>query len=203
MTVVLVVVVAALLWVGAMWWKAFSDGRAANERDQALTDAHQAAIYISTFDTLDLETTFSNIESVITGDEFAAEMAEARRTLETEAPTGGAITADVTDIALVSFDPGADTAVAVAVLNRTTTGPEGAFVTQRVMMEMQLTKVEDRWRVSNSTQVGPPALVRMSEGAEAELPNVDIPEADIPEEEDPAVDSPDESGTDEPDNAGE
>ncbi|MCW4351935.1 hypothetical protein ONR57_01300 [Hoyosella sp. YIM 151337] len=180
--VLFVVALAALLWVGWAWWKAIDHSRTASARDALLGDARQAAVYLNAFDTNDLETTFANIESVITGEQLRAEMEEARAQLETDSPTGGRISADVSDLAIVDFEPGSDEAVAVAVVLRTTSGPTGQSVTQRVMMQMQLLRVDGSWKVAQSDQVGTAALVAEHGGQEGlpELPGELAPDGDAP-----------------------
>ncbi|MBB3037675.1 hypothetical protein [Hoyosella altamirensis] len=186
-----VLAIIALGWVGFAWWKALDQAGVSSERDRLLGEARQAAVYLNSFDTNDLDATFGNIESVITGEQLRAEMEEARNQLESDAPSGGRINADVTDIAIVNFDPDSDEALAIAVVLRTTAGPTGQSVTQRVMMEMQLARVDGSWKVSASTQVGTPALVAESPGADGELPPELMPEgAELPLEELPTGETP-------------
>lgn len=188
----LVVALVALGWVVWAWWNVLDQNRTASARDSLISEARQAAVYLNSFDTNDLDTTFANIESVITGEQLRAEMEEAREQLEAQPPTGGRISADVTDLALADFSAGSDEAVAIAVVLRTTAGPTGESVTQRVMMQMHMLREDGSWKVTQSDQVGSPVLVSDVPGAAdlPELPGELAPEDVAPEEGAPADDVP-------------
>jgi Mce-associated membrane protein len=144
----------AATWFSVAWLVAKFSNPSSDVREDLMTDAGQAAIALNSFDTNDLEATFSKIEESITGEALTAEMAEARKSMESQPPSGGTMTAELTDSAISSLDLDSDKADVIAVLVRTTTGTSGETLKDRVMMLMHLTQVDGKWKVEEVTSYG-------------------------------------------------
>ncbi|AQA21571.1 putative mce associated protein Mas4A [Rhodococcus sp. MTM3W5.2] len=160
----------AAVWFGFGWGHAlFSDKPAAAARDDALTGARQAAINLNTVDSGNLDQTFANMESSITGDEMLNALAETKDQMaEQVKQTGAKSEAHVLDAALTAMSRDEGTANSLVVLTTTTTWPNKPTSKVKITMRIGLTDVDGVWKASKVENVGQP--LAMDPGTPAPAP---------------------------------
>ncbi|TJZ79772.1 hypothetical protein FCG67_08455 [Rhodococcus oryzae] len=170
MSVLAIGALVAAVWFGFGWGHAlFSDKPAAAARDDALTGARQAAINLNTVDSGNLDQTFANMESSITGDEMLGALAETKDQMaEQVKQTGAKSEAHVLDAALTAMSRDEGTANSLVVLTTTTTWPNKPTSKVKVTMRIGLTDVDGVWKASKVENVGQP--LAMDPGTPAPLP---------------------------------
>lgn len=196
-TVVLVGALVVAVWFGVGWARAaFVEKPRADARESALADARQAAINLNSFDAADLDRSFADIQSSITGD--LTEDLDATRDQLTQQTqqTGARSTAEVLGATLTSLNSDDGSADALVVLATTTTWPDQSSRKVRVTMRLTMTEGDDGvWRASKSVNLGN-ATVLDQTAAPADpnaAPPAD-PNAPAPADPDAAVPTPDGSG---------
>lgn len=154
-------------WFGYGWAHALVvDKPAAAARDDALVGARQAAINLNTVDSANLDQTFANMESSITGDEMVASLNETRDQMaEQVRQTGAKSEAQIIDAALTDFSRDEGGATSLVVLSTTTTWPNQQPKKVKVTMRIGLTEVDGQWKASRVENVGAP--LAMDAGAVA------------------------------------
>lgn len=177
-------------WFGYGWVNALASERpAAAARDDALTGARQAAINLNTVDSANLDQTFANMESSITGDEMLGSLNETRDEMSEQVEqTGAKSEAQIIDAALTEFSRDDGTATSLVVLATTTTWPNQPPKKVKVTMRIGLTEVDGGWKASRVENVGAP--LAMDAGAAAPTPPP-APEQPTPGQPAPEVPAPD------------
>ncbi|MGW0176950.1 hypothetical protein ACWDUM_24265 [Rhodococcus sp. NPDC003322] len=175
-------------WFGYGWAHALlSDKPAAEARDDALTGARQAAINLNTVDSANLDQTFANMESSITGDEMVGALNETKDQMaEQVRQTGAKSEAQVVDAALTDFGRDEGTATSLVVLTTTTTWPDQPPKKVKVTMRIGLTEVDGVWKASRVENVGAP--LAMDAGTAEPAPVAPAPEAPAPAPDDASGD---------------
>jgi Mce-associated membrane protein len=173
----------AAVWFGFGWGHAlFSDKPAAAARDDALTGARQAAINLNTVDSGNLDQTFANMESSITGDEMLGALAETKDQMaEQVKQTGAKSEAHVLDAALTAMSRDEGTANSLVVLTTTTTWPNKPTSKVKVTMRIGLTDVDGIWKASKVENVGQPLAMDPGTPAPAPAPAPEGAPAPAPE----------------------
>lgn len=152
--IVVLAAVAGYLVYG--WVQALGETRVVDTRDAALSGARQAAVNLNSVDPNNLDETFANIASSITGDELTAGLDESRGQFEEMfSGSGVTVTAGVHRAGLSSFNYDEHTAEALVVLDVQTVRPElvePAVTRLTVTLDMQ--EVDGSWRASQIAQLG-------------------------------------------------
>ncbi|QBJ95653.1 mammalian cell entry protein [Rhodococcus sp. ABRD24] len=164
-TVAVSVLLAAALvaagWFGYGWaHAALVEKPAADTREAALADARQAAINLNSFDAGNLDESFADIESSVTGslvDDLNATRAQlAQQTKD----TGAVSRAEVLGATLTSLNIDDGAADALVVLATTTTWPNQSSSKVRVTMRMTMEEGENGvWRAATATNLGSPSVL--------------------------------------------
>ncbi|MDH6680949.1 Mce-associated membrane protein [Rhodococcus sp. LBL1] len=154
--VLLVCAVVAAGWFGVGWARAaFVEKPKADARESALSDARQAAINLNSFDAGDLDQSFSNIESSITGGLVDDLNSTKDQLAQQTKQTGAGSTAEVLGATLTSLNTDDGTADALVVLATTTTWPDQSSRKVRVTMRLTMDEGDDGvWRASKSVNLG-------------------------------------------------
>jgi Mce-associated membrane protein len=171
-SVVAVVALGFAVWFGYGWGHAlFSEKPAAAARDDALTGARQAAINLNTVDSANLDQTFADMESSITGDEMLTSLHETKGQMaEQVKQTGAKSEAQIVDAALTDFSRDEGTATSLVVLTTTTTWPNRPANKVKVTMRLGLTEVDGVWKASKVENVGAPLAMDPGTAAPAPAP---------------------------------
>ncbi|MFD4294265.1 hypothetical protein ACFWPA_07550 [Rhodococcus sp. NPDC058505] len=179
-SVLAVAALAAAAWFGYGWVRALVvDKQVAAARDDALTGARQAAINLNTVDSANLDQTFANMESSITGDEMVNSLNETRDQMtEQVRQTGAKSEAQIIDAALTDFARDEGTATSLVILSTTTTWPDQPPRKVKVTMRIGLTETDGEWKASRVENVGAP--LAMDAGAAPPAPVPDVPAPEVP-----------------------
>ncbi len=122
--VLLVGALAAAVWFGYGWaHAALSEKPAAEARESALADARQAAINLNSFDAANLDKSFSDIESSITGALVDDLNATRDQLAQQTQQTGARSQSEVLGASLTSLNTDDGTADAIVVLATDTSWP--------------------------------------------------------------------------------
>lgn len=166
---VVVLLVAALgvaIYFGYGWGHALIvDKAAATAREEALSGARQAAVNLSSFDSADLDRSFSDIESSITGDTLKKDLEDTKAQITEQLKQTKAKTeATVVDAALTDFSEDQGTGQALVVLSSSTSWPDQP--TRKVMSTVRITveKVDGIWKASKMENVGAPIAEDLGPG---------------------------------------
>ncbi|WFR73821.1 mammalian cell entry protein [Prescottella defluvii] len=159
--VLLVGAVVAAGWFGVGWARAaFVEKPKADARESALSDARQAAINLNSFDADNLDQSFSNIESSITGGLVDDLNSTKDQLAQQTKQTGARSTAEVLGATLTSLNTDDGTADALVVLATTTTWPDQSSRKVRVTMRLTMDEGDDGvWRASKSVNLGNAAVL--------------------------------------------
>lgn len=146
----LAAVVAAAVFGGIWIYRASAVQPKADDRDQALIDARQAAINLNTVDSAHMDKTIADILSSSTG-ALADNFKQSKDQLEkvTEA-RGVSTSAKVSDAVITSFDHDAGTAQAMAFVVQTQTTKDQQPQIIRIGMHLNMQKVGDTWKASDA-----------------------------------------------------
>ncbi|RVW01521.1 mammalian cell entry protein [Rhodococcus spongiicola] len=143
-------------WFGA----AFVEKPKADARESALSDARQAAINLNSYDSANLDQSFDNIESSITGDLTDYVTATRDQYTQQIEQTGARTMAEVLGATLTSLDTDDGTADALVVLATTTTWPDQFSETWRKTMRLTMDEGDDGvWKVSEWVNLGNDVLL--------------------------------------------
>lgn len=165
----------AAVWFGYGWARAaLSERPAAEARESALADARQAAVNLNSFDAQNLDTSFADIESSITGG--LVDDLEATRdqlTQQTE-QTGARSESEVLGASLTSLNTDDGIADAIVVLATTTSWPDETSRKVRVTMRLTMEEGDDGvWRASKSVNLGNASVLEESPALSAPAPDPD------------------------------
>ncbi|WP_070380874.1 hypothetical protein [Rhodococcus sp. WMMA185] len=155
MTVLVVIAVVAAGWFGVGWSRAlFVDKPIAAARDSALTGAQQAAINLNTVDSADIEGSFENMRSSITGEKMNQDLQATIDGLTDQMRESGASSrAELIHGTLTELNTDDGTAKALVVVAVTTTWPD-RFNRVKVTMRLDVEDVDGVWRASSVEPVG-------------------------------------------------
>ncbi|MGV9865223.1 hypothetical protein [Rhodococcus koreensis] len=155
MTALVVIAVVAAGWFGFGWARAlFVDKPIADARDSALTGAQQAAINLNSVDSADLEGSFENMKSSITGDKMNQDLqATVDGFTDQMRQSGAASKAELIQGTLTELSTDESTAKALVVVAVTTTWPD-RFDKAKVTMRMDVQDVDGVWKASSVEPVG-------------------------------------------------
>ena len=141
----LLIALAAAGWFGFGWaHAAFVEKPRAHAREEALDAAQNAALNISTFDLADLDASFRNIESSVTGklkDEYVENKEALKTAIEYAMRTPH------------SPARNEETAKALVVLHQSTTRLNQPALLDRVTMTIQLETVDGVWKAAEATRL--------------------------------------------------
>ncbi|MFE5706462.1 hypothetical protein CJ179_20000 [Rhodococcus sp. ACS1] len=155
MTALVVIAVVAAGWFGFGWARAlFVDKPIADARDSALTGAQQAAINLNSVDSADLDGSFENMKSSITGDKMNQDLqATVDGFTDQMRQSGAASKAELIQGTLTELNTDDGTAKALVVVAVTTTWPD-RFDKAKVTMRMDVQDVDGVWKASSVEPVG-------------------------------------------------
>ncbi|MGF7119788.1 mammalian cell entry protein [Rhodococcus sp. BE178] len=158
--VLLVGALAAAIFFGIGWAKAASGRSTADERDTALSDARQAAVNLNSYDAADMEKSFADLESSITGS-LMDDLAKTREDMSTAAAASGAKSEGrVLRAALTSLNVDDGTADAMLVVETSTAMPNlETPVKRQITMRMSLVRDGDTWKASDAGNLGEPVVI--------------------------------------------
>lgn len=153
-----VVALAAAVYFGIGWGKAlFVDKAAASTREDALSGARQAAVNLSSFDSANLDKSFADIESSITGDTLKKDLDDTKGQITDQLKQSKAKTeATVLDAALTEFDKGQGSGQALVVLSSSTTWPDKPARKDKTTVRITLEDVDGSWKASKMESIGVP-----------------------------------------------
>ncbi|MDG3009164.1 hypothetical protein G4X40_03260 [Rhodococcus sp. D2-41] len=146
----LAAVVAAAVYGGIWIYNASAVKSKADDRDQALIDARQAAINLNTVDSAHMDKTIADILSSSTGaleDNFKQSKDQLEKVTEAR---GVSTSAKVSDAVITSFDHDAGTAEAMAFVVQTQTSKDQQPKIVRIGMHLTMKKVGDTWKASDA-----------------------------------------------------
>ncbi|WP_206486673.1 hypothetical protein [Rhodococcus sp. KRD162] len=154
-TVIAVAALAAAVFFGYGWGIAlFGQKPTADTRDAALTGAQQAAVNLNTVDAADIDQSFDNMKSSITGDLMLNDLEQTRSGITDQVRQSGAKSeAEVLHGALTELSTDEHTATALVVVATTTTWPdrvERSKLTMRLAME----EVDGVWKTNKVDPIG-------------------------------------------------
>lgn len=185
--VLAVVAISAAVYFGYGWGHAlFVEKPTATTRDDALAGAREAAINLSSYDAANLDKSFADIESSITGDAMQNDLNATKSQItdqlrQTKAKTDAA----VLDATLTEFNKDDGTGKALVVLASTTTWPNQPVRKVKVTVRITVEDVDGIWKAAKMENVGTP--VAMDSGtlpgaAPTPAPNAPstIPEQNVP-----------------------
>ncbi len=154
-TALVVIAVVAAGWFGFGWARAlFVDKPIADARDSALTGAQQAAINLNSVDSKDLDGSFENMKSSITGDKMNQDLqATMDGFTDQMRQSGAASKAELIQGTLTELNTDDGTAKALVVVAVTTTWPD-RFDKAKVTMRMDVQDVDGVWKASSVEPVG-------------------------------------------------
>ena len=154
-TALVVIAVVAAGWFGFGWARAlFVDKPIADARDSALTGAQQAAINLNSVDSADLDGSFENMKSSITGDKMNQDLqATVDGFTDQMRQSGAASKAELIQGTLTELNTDDGTAKALVVVAVTTTWPD-RFDKAKVTMRMDVQDVDGVWKASSVEPVG-------------------------------------------------
>ena len=154
-TVIAVAALAAAVFFGYGWGTAlFSQKPTEDTRDSALTGAQQAAVNLNTVDAANIDQSFDNMKSSITGDLMLNDLEQTRSGITDQVRQSGAKSeAEVLHAAVTELSTDENTAEALVVIKTTTTWPdrvERSKLTMRLAME----EVDGVWKTNKVDPIG-------------------------------------------------
>lgn len=160
--VLLLASLAAATFFTVTWFtaKRDADSPRGDVRVALLADAGTAAVALNNFDTNDIAATFDQMDRLIVGEALRVEMQDARASLESQPPTGGTMSAFVSDSAISALDVDAGTGSVVAVVIRKTAGTTDKSIEERVMMQLHMRLVDGVWKVDTVDSYGTAQTIR-------------------------------------------
>ncbi|PTR31334.1 Mce-associated membrane protein [Rhodococcus sp. OK519] len=177
--VVLVGALVAAVWFGYGWaHAALSEKPAADARESALADARQAAINLNSFDAANLDKSFADIESSITGGLVEDLNATRDQLAQQTEQTGARSESEVLGASLTSLNTDDGNADAIVVLATTTSWPNQTSRKVRVTMRLTMEEGDDGvWRASKSVNLGNASVLEESPAPQAPSAPAPAPEA--------------------------
>lgn len=154
-TVLAVIALVAAGWFGVRWGHAlFSEKPIADARDSALNGAQQAAINLNSVDSADLQSSFENMRSSITGDKMNQDLqATVDGFTDQMRQSGAASKAELIQGTLTELNTDDGTAKSLVVVAVTTTWPD-RYEKAKVTMRLDVQDVDGVWKASSVEPVG-------------------------------------------------
>ncbi|MGU3437763.1 hypothetical protein ACNHUS_32720 [Actinomycetes bacterium M1A6_2h] len=150
---VVALVFAVLLGVG--WAHARTASATASERDDALAGSRQAAINLNSVDSNNLDQTFADIQSSITGDELVKGLNDTKDQFRQQFQSSNVVTtATVQHAALVSFNQDDNTASSLIVLQTDTKRPDAAEELVLSTLRLDMTLDGGVWKATKIQPIG-------------------------------------------------
>lgn len=154
-TVIAVAALAAAVFFGYGWGTALLSQKPTEDtRDSALTGAQQAAVNLNTVDAANIDQSFDDMKSSITGDSMLNELEQTRSGITDQVrQSGGKSEAEVLHAAVTELSTDENTATALVVIKATTTWPdrvERSKLTMRLAME----EVDGVWKTNKVDPIG-------------------------------------------------
>ncbi|TFI45570.1 hypothetical protein E4P29_00970 [Rhodococcus sp. 1R11] len=154
-TVIAVAALAAAVFFGYGWGTALlSQKPTADTRDAALTGAQQAAVNLNTVDAANIDQSFDNMKSSITGDLMLNDLEQTRSGITDQVRQSGAKSdAEVLHGSLTELSTDENTATALVVIATTTTWPD-RVERSKLTMRMAMEEVDGVWKTNKVDPIG-------------------------------------------------
>ncbi|WP_072804562.1 hypothetical protein [Rhodococcoides yunnanense] len=154
-SVVAVVALVAAVWFGIGWKNAWADKSVADTRDSALTGAQQVAINLNTVDAANIDQSFDDMKSSITGDTMLNDLEATRSSIDDTVRTSGAkSSAELMHSTLTELSADEGTATALVVIAATTTWPDKPEQKVKLTMRLFMEDVDGTWKANKVDPVG-------------------------------------------------
>jgi Mce-associated membrane protein len=153
--VALVVALVFAIVLGTGWAHARTESATATTRDDALAGSRQAAINLNSVDSNNLDQTFADIQSSITGDELVNGLNDTKDQFREQFQSSNVVTtATVEHAALVSFDQDENTASSLIVLKTDTKRPDAAEQLFLSTLRLDMTVDGGVWKATKIQPIG-------------------------------------------------
>lgn len=154
-SVVAIVALVAAVWFGIGYMNARSDKSVADTRDSALTGAQQVAINLNTVDAANIDQSFDDMKSSITGDTMLNDLEATRSSIDDTVRTSGAkSSAELMHSTLTELSADEGTATALVVIAATTTWPDRPAQKVKLTMRLFMEDVDGTWKANKVDPVG-------------------------------------------------
>jgi Mce-associated membrane protein len=164
-SVVAIVALVAAVWFGIGYANALSDKSAADTRDSALTGAQQVAINLNTVDAANIDQSFDDMKSSITGDTMLNDLESTRSSINDAVRTSGAkMSAELMHATLTELSADDGTATALVVIAATTTWPDRPAQKVKQTMRLFMEDVDGTWKANKVDPIGTPIALDASGG---------------------------------------
>ncbi|KAA0923154.1 MULTISPECIES: hypothetical protein [unclassified Rhodococcus (in: high G+C Gram-positive bacteria)] len=154
-TVIAVAALAAAVFFGYGWGNALlSQKPTADTRDSALTGAQQAAVNLNTVDAANIDQSFDNMKSSITGDLMLNDLEQTRSGITDQVRQSGAKSdAEVLHGTLTELSTDENTATALVVIATTTTWPD-RIERSKLTMSLAMEEIDGVWKTNKVDPIG-------------------------------------------------
>lgn len=154
-TVIAVAALAAAVFFGYGWGNALlSQKPTADTRDSALTGAQQAAVNLNTVDAANIDQSFNNMKSSITGDLMLNDLEQTRSGITDQVRQSGAKSdAEVLHGTLTELSTDENTATALVVIATTTTWPD-RIERSKLTMSLAMEEIDGVWKTNKVDPIG-------------------------------------------------
>lgn len=155
-SIVAVAALVAAVWFGIGWGQAlFVDKPIADTRDSALTGAQQVAINLNTVDAANIDQSFEDMKSSITGDSMLNDLTSTQSSISDEVRNSGAKgSAELLHGTLTELSTDEGTATALVVIATTTTWPDRPAVKSKLTLRLFMEDVDGTWKANKVDPVG-------------------------------------------------
>ncbi|SNT43304.1 hypothetical protein [Rhodococcoides kyotonense] len=154
-SVVAVVALVAAVWFGIGWKNALSEKSVADTRESALTGAQQVAINLNTVDAANIDQSFEDMKSSITGDTMLNDLDATRSQIDDTVRTSGAkSSAELMHSTLTELSADEGTATALVVIAGTTTWPDRPEQKVKLTMRLFMEDVDGTWKANKVDPIG-------------------------------------------------
>ncbi|MBY4129381.1 hypothetical protein HQO83_13350 [Rhodococcus fascians] len=154
-TVIAVAALAAAVFFGYGWGSALlSQKPTADTRDAALIGAQQAAVNLNTVDAANIDQSFDDMKSSISGDLMLNDLEQTRSGITDQVRQSGAKSeAEVLHGTLTELSTDENTATALVVIATTTTWPD-RVERSKLTMRMAMEEVDGVWKTNKVDPIG-------------------------------------------------
>lgn len=154
-SIVAVLALVAAVWFGIGWKNAWDEKSIADTRDSALTGAQQVAINLNTVDAANIDQSFDDMKSSITGDTMLNDLEATRSSINDTVRTSGAkSSAELMHSTLTELSADEGTATALVVIAGTTTWPDKPEQKVKLTMRLFMEDVDGTWKANKVDPVG-------------------------------------------------
>ncbi|QCB52340.1 hypothetical protein E5720_14320 [Rhodococcus sp. PAMC28707] len=171
-SIVAVAALVAAVWFGIGWGRAlFVDKPIADTRDSALTGAQQVAINLNTVDAANIDQSFEDMKSSITGDSMLNDLTSTQSTISDAVRNSGAKgSAELLHGTLTELSADEGTATALVVIATTTTWPDRPAVKSKLTLRLFMEDVDGTWKANKVDPVGTGIALDNGAGAQNAAP---------------------------------